>query len=551
MLHAPGTSTFVPADGHPETWGMAKMRSPSPSPAPVTDAVSRRARLWHGAWSGGPGGWLPLVLCAAAAVLWQQMALLEYRLWEDEAETIVVGRMMAAGGRLYGEIFNLHGPLVFLPAWLLAALAHPGIAGYRWLIVVLQWAGLAALALSPAPGTARTRILCVMAAAVMMVIARPGIWDHTFQYQTLGGILTLCVLASGVLPAIANAPLPGRGGVVALNGLVVCLPFLAISYGPAAVLLFAAGLRRARIGAAVLGAALGVTANLAFLIWKGSIAGYLAYHVYLNLRVLPPFLPMNPVLAFLSGVVSAEGLPRWRIRRDLTDVLWVVVPCAGLLLLSARARGRRWPSWRAWLTVLALGSFLVRGAGFQAAPFWYGILAIPLLAFPQMTDLTRRFPWLPTATAFACVAALILGIVAQRPILAADRIPKTTAFAELARRLTGPEDRIIAYTFNNHQYILADRLPASGHFFYLPLQAAYGRAPVLGVGMDPCADIRAVRPKLILLDDIGLYGWPNGEYGGCLDAIVSSEYTRLEQTPYHIRNDLMPLPAAMPRPPPR
>ncbi len=486
-----------------------------------------------------------LVLAAMAVVLYQQIALLDYRLWEDETETIVAARMMAAGGRLYQDIFNLHGPLVFLPAWVLDSLAHPGVTGYRWLIVVLQWAALAALALAPIASPARARIVLVMAAATMMVIIRPGTLDHTFEYQTLGGIFTLCVLALSVLPAIARAPLPGRGMVILSNALLACLPFFAISYGPAAVLLFAAGLRPARTGAALLGAALGVAGNLAFLLWKGSVAGYLAYHVYLNLRVLPPFLSANPVLAFLSGVFSAEGLPRWRIRRDLTEAIWVIVPCVALLLLGMRAEGRR--PWRSWCAVLALGSFLVRGSGFQATPFWYGILAIPLLASVQVTKMERRRPWLAPAAALACVAALIVGAATQRPLLAARRIPQTTAFAELARRLTGPEDRIIAYAFSNHQYIVADRLPASGHFFFLPVQEAYNAAPILGIRMDLCADIRASRPKLIMMTEMGFYGWPGDAHGGCLDMIVSTGYTRLETGPYYVRNDLAPLSAAAAR----
>lgn len=489
--------------------------------------------------------WLLALLAAATAgvVLFQQIDLLDYRLWEDETETIVAARMMASGARLYDSIFNLHGPLVFLPAWLLALFGNPGIAGYRWAVIVLQWTGLAVLAAAPMAGAARVRIALTMAAAAAMVTMLPAILGHTFQYQTIAGIITLWVLALSVMPAIAGAPPSGRAVSVLTGMLLTSLPFLAVSYGPAAVLLFAAGMHRARLWPAALGVALGLAGNVAFLAWKGSITGYLAYHIYLNLRILPAFMPRNPAMAFISGLLSPEGLMRWEIRRGLTEALWVMGPCVLLWLLSTRAMDRRLPSWRACLTFLALASFLIRGSGFQATPFWYGILAIPLLALGPATALVVRRPWLAPASAAICLSVAIIGGIAQRPVLAARRIPPTTEFAELVRRLTAPDDRIIAYTFSNYQYVVADRLPASGYFFYLPLQAAYNAAPALGVVIDPCADIRAVRPRLMLITELRLYGFPRDHHDGCLGTIMETDYTRIDGKPYYIRNDLMPLPA--------
>ena len=51
-----------------------------------------------------------IALCAR-----HEFALLNYKLFGDEAETIVGAKMIATGMKLYSEIFNHHGPLTFLP----------------------------------------------------------------------------------------------------------------------------------------------------------------------------------------------------------------------------------------------------------------------------------------------------------------------------------------------------------------------------------------------------------------------------------------------------
>ncbi|WP_413903977.1 hypothetical protein [Candidatus Skiveiella danica] len=49
---------------------------------------------------------------------------MNYIEWGDESETIVVAKMIAAGERLYSQIFNHHGPLILFQAFCLKNMDH-------------------------------------------------------------------------------------------------------------------------------------------------------------------------------------------------------------------------------------------------------------------------------------------------------------------------------------------------------------------------------------------------------------------------------------------
>ena len=58
-----------------------------------------------------------------------------------------------------------------------------------------------------------------------------------------------------------------------------------------------------------------------------------------------------------------------------------------------------------------------------------------------------------------------------------------------------------------YNYIFANRLPASGYFFYFPWQKEYNDKPVLGVKIDPIKDILEKKPdsKYTLSDKLWGY----------------------------------------------
>ncbi|MGB9618618.1 MAG: hypothetical protein ACPL7J_14965, partial [Desulfomonilaceae bacterium] len=119
-------------------------------------------------------------------------------------------------------------------------------------------------------------------------------------------------------------------------------------------------------------------------------------------------------------------------------------------------------------------------------------------------------------------------------------IPTETEFSRLVAEFTGPEDKIIAYSFQNFQYLVSGRLPASGHFFYLPWQEKYNENPKFGISIDACRQIREAAPKVMLIDKWKVWDtYPWDSYAGCIQELLDSNYRQIPDRPYYVRNDLL------------
>lgn len=465
---------------------------------------------------------------AAILVLLTQRQLLGYFYFGDEGETIVAAQMMAAGDRLYTGIFNHHGPLTFYLPMAVEALTNGGLRASRVAIAVLQWLALAAVYFSPMLRDGVARMVCALLAATVMVGYLPEAMGHTMQYHVLAGLMTLVALCQYVVPSIARVPLaPWR---IALgSALLASLPFLAVTYLPLSVLLFASSLRTGTKRLALVGAGSAIAVNLVGLAATGSMAGYLVEHFYINSKLLRPFSGQPSVAAMvpmIARALSASLLP--------FAVLCGAVAIGGVL---ARYEGTRLP-WRTLLTGAALCSVLLRGVGpheLYTLPLAYGALALPVVLF-GLTGARHARGLLVVAIALICLVRLADVGLTDRKRYAAKPLPLRTEFGDLAQAMTAPGERILAYSFAPHEYLAAKRLPASAQFFYLPWQAEYERQPpVLGVALNACADILRNKPKLILLDRWLVFDrYPWESYAGCVQEIVDRDYVRVEGKPYYV-----------------
>jgi hypothetical protein len=120
------------------------------------------------------------------------------------------------------------------------------------------------------------------------------------------------------------------------------------------------------------------------------------------------------------------------------------------------------------------------------------------------------------------------------------QIPTETEFSKLVAEFTSPKDKIIAYTFQNFQYIISDRLPASGHFFFLPWQEKYNENPKFGILIDACKQIKETAPKVMLIDKWKVWDRFEWEgYAGCIQKLLDANYRNIPGKPYYIRKDLL------------
>jgi hypothetical protein len=121
-----------------------------------------------------------------------------------------------------------------------------------------------------------------------------------------------------------------------------------------------------------------------------------------------------------------------------------------------------------------------------------------------------------------------------------QQIPAETEFSRLVQAFTTKDDRIIAYSFQNFQYLASGRLPASGHFFYLPWQEKYSENPKFGVLIDACAQIKESRPKVMLIDKWNVWDkYPWNSYAGCIQNLLDTNYQQVPDRPYYVRKDLI------------
>lgn len=458
-----------------------------------------------------------------------QIKLLDYLVFGDEAETIVAAKMMASGQKLYSEIFNHHGPLTFFPGMLLELFGDFGVSGHRVLIAIFQILGIAAIYCSPLLGNEFTKKIYTVIATSVMLIFFPELFGSMYMYQVMAGLVIVMVLAQYTLPIIYFPEKISSRNVFLGNVLIACLPFLAITYAPIAFLLFASSLRKRFLIKSFCCLAGGVFANVIFLSCVGSIAGFFAFHIYLNSEILPLYNGGQSVVKLIKNVFDAAT-------GNLANFSFFVMLAAAISRISAAENG--FP-WRSVFLGIGIASLLIRGLGFHGLPYYYSLLAIPLIFFSGRPIVSRQSQLVILLFVVVCIIKLSLLIPGDKEKLESSRNPVSTEFSRIVQEVTNKNDRIIAYSFNNHEYIAADRLPASGNFFYLPWQEKYNESPKFGIKIDSCKEISEYRPKIMLINKWKVWDaftWDS--YAGCIQGIIDKEYTQYPDRPYYLRKDV-------------
>ena len=317
------------------------------------------------------------------------------------------------------------------------------------------------------------RLIYVVIAASIYLVSYSDIFAHTYTYQAIAGLLLIIILSQYVLPSILMQASLSRQWIYAGSALIACLPFLAITYIPVALCLFIATFRMSDLRLITLGLGTGLLINLLFLGVTGSFAGYAAIHYYLNLKVVPLFLGgASPLELIYSAYINATNGPQ-------------ALLASGVILFAfVRLATGSSPVWRTLLFIIGIESLLLRGSGFQGLPYWCAVTTVPLIFFKETVQISRKLNLCLLVVLMFCLVKLLIVLPDDKARIRSKPVPKQTPFSELVERYTDKNDRILAYSFQNYQYILADRLPGSASFFYLPWQAKYTEGVVCGSLLD-------------------------------------------------------------------
>lgn len=481
-----------------------------------------------------------LFILAVVLLIRYQFYMLNFREWGDESETIVKAKMMADGSLLYNDIFSHHGTIFLLPGLILESIGNFGISTHRITILLLQWIALLSLYFSPILRSGVSKRFAFIIIGTVMVVFLPDILGYMYLYQTIGGLFSFIVLCQYTLPAVLLIR-QKKWIIIVCAMLTASLPFISVTYLPAVLLILLTTVRKSNIMESIIGIISGIALNLLFIISFSSISGFWVYHIYFNSQLYAASTQTSTMINNIIDVTLNNMLG------FLTAIYLFMI--AGILHIHSKERY----FWRGIAVILIVASYFIRGPiwCFHGLPYWYSLLAVSSVFFIRIKSPLKVRSADETATilrnspvlflVLICIFKLSLFFPGELKMISLQQIPKETDFSRLVKTITTRDDRILALSFQNFEYIASDRLPASAHFFYLPWQALYSKNPKMGLINNLKDDILKNRPKIIMADkwtvfDKKEFAWLN--YAADIEEVLESEYYQIRNKPYYIRNDI-------------
>jgi hypothetical protein len=388
---------------------------------------------------------------------------------------------------------------------------------------------------------------------------------HMLIYHALAGYLITIVLAQLVLPAIAGARIgwwgafaSGASGVLAVAAAYPEAVAVVCCIAAATVAVWGHG-GRAPVRRMLLALAAGMAAAaLPLAVWITIYAdwiGLFVYHFYFNQVVYGHMVGFSPwdalhgiafsaapamrvhSFALAAGVLGLAGAWRTRGPGRASRVAGIVLTCIAVLMLNPKG-SPDFPDSAEMIASFALlavalgarmGSTLgarmgsTLGARFDAAggAAQAGLLTAALVFMVTGEVVARTAPISPH------------GMLRSQATDAVLRPDPNDIVAVEVQRLVPPGGTFLALPFMAASYLNAQRLPASGDYYYLPFQAEYDRAPILGRAIDLCGDIERVRPAVILMVDFPVGVWGSlSQYKPCVAQLLARDYTPLPTIPF-------------------
>lgn len=466
-----------------------------------------------------------LIISTSALIVTQQYKLINYLVWEDEFETIVASRMMAEGLVLFKEIFNQHGPLTFLISLLLEIIGFNSFNNYRLTIIIIQIAIFISFAFSPIIKHKFTKLMALIIVASYILLVTPDLYGHTYTYQNLAGLILMLLLSQFIIPkSFYNTQISDLKTRLFLISLF-SLPFLAVTYIPVTFFLFLLIFEFKRIKIYATSLAIALSLNALFITATSSWKGYFVYHYYLNATVLSEFYP--------NQSLGEVPMNLYRSIQPHFIYFTILLVVAGYLLVKIKKDNR----YKYIILLLAFASLLIRGVDFQALPFYYAIATLLIVILVKLEQHQLRYF---STSILGILAAMSLALFMNQEKINRNQIPQSSDFQQLSEFVTKKNEKVFSYTFKNSEYILADRLPASYDYFYLPAQAEYYKNPILGVENDICEQLKLVAPKVGYFEK---YDWSENlkwdVYAACVNELLASEYQNLTFKTLFIRKDLL------------
>jgi hypothetical protein len=457
--------------------------------------------------------------------IFKQKLLSNYLVWEDEFETIITTRMILNGDKLYQDVFNPHGPSTFILGLILETFGLSSIFQYRSLIFLLQIGVILSITFSPVITKPLTRILIFSISIFFYLTEFIDYFSHTYTYQNIAGLSLAFIFAQVLIPITYSDYRPTRLKIFIGILLTVNLIFLAVTYIPISLIILFLIYSSINKKLFMMSIVTGTLLNTLFIIFYASWKGYLVQHFYINSQITPKFYPFQNLTDFPMNIYRSLGQNFW-----LFAIIMTMFFVVALQLSHQRI-------YKPFLLLVGLLSLLIRGVEFQALPFYYIIPTLLLLILSKIERIRNHSIFI-LPLFFIFVYSFYLSFYDEK--IQNNQIPTINEFKQLTEFFTNKNDEVFSYTFANSQYVIADRLPVSPYFFYLPMQYEYDRNPVLGVKFSICEDLKKSRPKVGYLE---VYDFssklPWNQYATCVDDFIAKNYFQLPFNTLYIRRDLL------------
>ncbi|SDS01086.1 hypothetical protein SAMN05216421_0739 [Halopseudomonas xinjiangensis] len=489
------------------------------------------------------------------------LSLLEFG---DEAEKYVAAQLIVAGKKLYLDIFAHHGPVPYMLSHWYAVLYSDSDFTYAR-VIVIALALMAAFSIFVSPAFRSWSARGWATGSFLLIIS--SIWVlssiQMLLYQQITAFLALVAVFQLLLPTMMGR-VPTRVGSCAAGAAVTLACFASYAVGPAVVCLVLGAFvplikNHAVLKRVLLPFLLGVLISLAVvLIWMfsyGDLTGYFAYHFYFNQVIYSKFIDVS--LGDMKDLFAFELKPI-SYTQDLS-VVWLLAAAAllSVVVMRSSTQLKAFKLLAVLLTIFFALLLNPRGKyGFHGTAFVLANCALFIAAIALLID--RAFvSWNLRRQAFwvAVLAISVIGMEAVSRIsissphgilkrdLASNRVtlrPPPGGELGFVRSITEKNGDLLALVFNPSVYLLTDRRPASGHYYYLPWQAAYKRNPILGHNIDICADIANNSPAVIWFHDWKVWDqYAIADYEPCVPQLLSERYAPLQPDGHwYLRKDI-------------
>lgn len=482
----------------------------------------------------------------------------------DETEKLVAAQMIKAGMRLYHDIFAHHGPVAYIISHAYVNLVDPtNFSHIRWFMVGL--ALLASLSIYTSPIFKNTTSRLIATGAFLVLLS--SIWAvqgiHMMLYHQIGGFLFIIPITQVFLPLLyGHKPTAFGFASAGFSCAIIC--FTAYAFGPSVILISISSIiliitnrHYTEIFKQIIpvfwGALFATSIVAIWIALNADFEGYFIYHFYFNQAVYSKFIEFN-----LGAIKNLFFIDFSRPAIVHTFILFGLIASLFFLAKTEKPqifkKNNKPTAFSVVLFFLSLIMLNPRGStGFHDAGLDVAGLAVfSVLGSYYIDEINGKLPTKKIALIILGILCTILlfELASRKAISSPYGVRKSdfksysntrnaTADYGLITELVENDKDLLALIFRPSIYIDTGKSPTSGHYYYLPWQAAYNKNPVDGYKIDICKDLELHRPSVIWFDNWKVWErYSIQDYEPCVMEIINSSYRAITKGSYfYIKSD--------------